>query len=347
MAKRSAAGVPDKDGELWKHCQYMFLKVPGDYGAALAAVKRLLAEGANPNVRGTQERSALHHLAYYGPAEVVAVLLEAGADPGLKDRYGATALHQAASGGNPEIARMLLDRGAGVDAVGLGYTPLHAAAEQGREEVASLLLEWGASVTPEGAAPPLEAAARSGHHKVVALLRAKGAPLSEKVLLAACCGGLADLVADCLDAGFSPDVHGFASTPLTNAADYGRVEVVKLLLDRGADQNLSDDRKSPILAAAASSFNGGAEILRVLIEAGASLATGPGGTPLHAAMRQNEELQKAQILLAHGVDPRARDAQNRTAAMISRDPAVRKLIKAAIGGAAASLTRRRAKETRR
>ena len=51
-----------------------------------------------------------------GDAAAVRQLLAAGADPAARGAHGETALHLAAVGGSVEIVRCLLDAGAGIDA---------------------------------------------------------------------------------------------------------------------------------------------------------------------------------------------------------------------------------------
>ncbi|MDJ0789191.1 MAG: sigma-70 family RNA polymerase sigma factor [Myxococcota bacterium] len=106
----------------------------------------------------------------------------------------------------------------------------------------------------------------------------------------------------------------FASraTPLITAIERGDVEMVRLLLRRGAGP---DGRcgcvtgESPLWAAV---VLGHGEIVELLLLAGAdpNRLAETGNAPLHvAALRGNEEL--AELLLAHGGDPGLRDREGR------------------------------------
>jgi ankyrin repeat protein len=77
-----------------------------------AAVRVLLAGGADPNVAESDGYTPLIWAAIGGWDECVADLLEAGADPNRADSAGRTALHLAAERGRLLITRRLLEHGA-------------------------------------------------------------------------------------------------------------------------------------------------------------------------------------------------------------------------------------------
>jgi len=79
----------------------------------LAAVKRALTEGADPNAHDPQSGSTMLSIAaLMGHTEIVALLLEHGADVNAKSRDGGTALHAAAFLGRAETVKLLLEKGA-------------------------------------------------------------------------------------------------------------------------------------------------------------------------------------------------------------------------------------------
>lgn len=85
-----------------------------------------------------------------GNVKEVKRLLRDGADPDIADSHGLTPLHQAAYWGETEITALLLKAGANVNAEnnGKGWTPLHSAAVSGgmvsRRDVIELLVDAGA-----------------------------------------------------------------------------------------------------------------------------------------------------------------------------------------------------------
>lgn len=82
-----------------------------------------------------------------GDEAAVRSLLARGADVGATDGKARTALHLAAEGGHEEVVILLLRNGADVQATDTkGRTPLHLAASAGEGEVLVLLVDAGGSM---------------------------------------------------------------------------------------------------------------------------------------------------------------------------------------------------------
>lgn len=88
-------------------------------------------------------------------------------------------------------------------------------------------------------------------------------------------------------------------TPLIEAAYNGHVEIVKLLIDRGADVNLKGEAWYGPLHAAA--LGGHVEVVKLLLQHGADVNIFSHNKPLHYAA-MNGHIEVARILLAHGAD---------------------------------------------
>lgn len=148
-------------------------------------------------------------------------------------------------------------------------------------------------------------AAYYGQPEIVDLLVRAGAPLN---LFEASAAGHLTSVLEILDQSpeeanaFAPD--GFQ--PLGLAAFFGRAEIAKALLERGADPNTPSNngqKVTPLNSAAAGRH---LEIARMLLEAGAdpNARQADDFTPLHSAA-QNGQIEMVRLLLSFGADPNA------------------------------------------
>jgi ankyrin repeat protein len=123
-------------------------------------IRRLLADGADPNAAGDQDCTPLHVAAVYGRSEAVQLLLAGGADPNRTDPHGNgplwTAMHQACmlnrTEGNLAVVRLLLAAGADPDHKNrYGRSPRDMATQ--RSEFMLAVLAGSAPDAEPGAAP--------------------------------------------------------------------------------------------------------------------------------------------------------------------------------------------------
>eukprot|EP00752_Nemacystus_decipiens_P016350 g14622.t1 len=199
-------------------------------------------------------KAPLERAAVKGKRGLAQKLVGAGADVG-------DSLHAAVGGGHVDIVSDLLESGASTAAKdGSGDTPLHVAVEHGEAEMVQLLLLKGAdkdSFDSHGMTP-LYLAAEEGHIAPALALLAAGADMSLP------CGRMRTLA-----------IHA--------AAAQGHVEILKAVIEHGADLEALDDEKETALHQAA--WHGHTDAIDVLVEAGANVEARNwlGGTPLHNA----------------------------------------------------------------
>ncbi|KAJ6579735.1 ankyrin repeat-containing domain protein [Mycena vulgaris] len=204
--------------------------IPGPYsqGSALGAacgtwsenpevVHFLLDNGADINLPGGEYGSPLGSACSEGKIGIVRLLLQRGADVNILGGVVGCALGAACGGGHTEIVRLLLQNGADIDAAG-GYagSPLGCASFHGQTAVVRLLIDSGANVNIPGGScgSPLGRACRDNKSDVARLLLDNGADIN-------------------LPAGKYGSVLGAAASSTSGAID-GRLETLRLLLERGA-----------------------------------------------------------------------------------------------------------------
>jgi ankyrin repeat protein len=168
----------------------------------------------------------------------VSTLLARGFDPNTLSESGQVGLFLALRGDSPKVAAVLLaSPSVQVDlANAFGETPLMMAALRGRFAAAQKLLDRGATVQRDGWAP-VHYAASGPDASLLALLLDRGASINAR----------------------SPN----RNTPLMMAARYGTQDSVKLLVQRGADRQLINDKN---LSAADMARQSGREWLLPLLQ---------------------------------------------------------------------------------
>ena len=265
-------------------------------------VKILVAAGADVNAEGYFNRTPLSLAAEEGATEIMQILLGSGSDAdtpsGGEDKeaastpsIGSEALYTAIEKGDVEMVRLLVEAGADVNAAeGFGGdTPLHEAVEQGDAEIVKILVAAGADVNAEGYfdRTPLSLAAEEGATEIMQILLGSGPD--------------ADTPADGEDkeAASTPSI---GSEALYTAIEKGDVEMVRLLVEAGADVNASEGfgGDTPLHEAVE---QGNAQIVKILVAAGADVnAEGYfDRTPLSLAAAEGAT-EIMQILLGSGPD---------------------------------------------
>lgn len=246
---------------------------------------------------------SLHDAVRSGDEKTVLALLAEGEDIDSRLEDGATPLHIATNVGNATIVKLLLERGSDVNAALIGpssggkqypgFTPLHSAALVGKVPIGRILLDHGADPRAKsyldvgepnapdyrliwqtpiqlciGTLPPWQ---REDTDFLELLLSTDKSLMNEvdsPLLVEAAQYGELESVKVLLEFGALIEEGGiFDQTPLLSAAGAGRIEVVEFLIARGADLNRPSSGGATPLVAAIEGGNPG--IVRLLLESGA------------------------------------------------------------------------------
>ena len=234
------------------------------------------AGAGNADVRLHEAVTSRNHV------EVDRLLSEESGIGANRDAKGRTALHHAVLAGTQQAVRTLLAGGVEVDAIDhLGFRAAHYACwtnqywmltKRSRLQQLRLLLDAGAADSPS------LAAARGDLNAVRAFVEA--------------------------DASAVNDGESLHKRPLSAAVERGHREIVRYLLDHGADPTLSESRLCPHGSALmTASVNDDVEMARWLLDAGADPNHGinSSGTP---ATRASSDAMRG-LMYAHAGRPEA------------------------------------------
>ena len=235
--------------------------------------------------------TALHVAVEQNHADVVQVLIDAGADIEKKDGMGRSPLLFACQDVDLDIVKILVRAGAELHVTDYdGFTCLITAAEKGRTETVRYLVGLG-QVDVDQRDVDLNAAlyeaSVQNHADVVRVLIDVGTDLEKPYaggssLLFACMGGCLDVVKMLVQAGAELRVtdNHYGRTCLITAAKKGRTETVRYLVGLGqVDVDQADGNHNTALHVAVEKNH--ADVVRVLIDAGADIEKPyEGGSPL-------------------------------------------------------------------
>jgi ankyrin repeat protein len=223
-----------------------------------------------------------------------------------------TPLFLTSLGGGPKVARVLLSHGAKPDNVSTnsGSGSVYAAAFSGNVEVLKLLIEARANINairPIDGSTPFWIAVRKGHVEAAKMLLEAGAILTVNkpdridATYAAVKMGYVEMMPMLLK-NLKVDLNGLVvggSTLLYVAAYEKKLEMVRYLLDQGADPNVrnEDGTNSTYIAA----YHGDLEMMNLLLERGAdpNLCRHDDMSPLAVAMQERKE-EMVRLLLKSG-----------------------------------------------
>src|SRR6266403_133503 len=188
----------------------------------------LIQNGADIDARNQNKETPLDLASSHGKLEIVRLLLASGSSVNSRDGEGSTPLHRAAQNGHLDIVNLLLSSDAGVDILNTDEkTPFDLALDSGRLDVARSLAEWMGG---------------GDYQDRINSMLANLDTASQKSLSSGARPSL----------GYGNDVSipEKSRKSLHAASEAGHLEIVRSLLEDGADMNGRDkDHRTPLCCA--------------------------------------------------------------------------------------------------
>jgi ankyrin repeat protein len=266
-------------------------------------IKALLDAGADANGANPEGETPLMVVARTDDVDAAKLLLDAGADINAKEEWGGqSALMWAAAQSQPQMVKLLVDNGADVAAAGAdrnwqrkviteprpkdmnrgGFTPLLYAAREGCIECAKHLIEGGAdpNQTDPERVTPLVLALLNLHFDFAAyMIGVEGIDLDKWDLF-----GRTPLYM-AVDVNTLPTMGNGAMIYIPSLDETSALDVVAMLLEKGANPNIQLKRRPPYL--------------NVPQDRGGDTILSQGATPLLRAARAGDA-ESVKLLLEHG-----------------------------------------------
>ena len=286
--------------------------------APAAIVTRMIAAGAEVEKADDKGQTPLMWAAAKGRVESIRLLMEHGALINRATSGGFTPLFFALKSGVPAAPDAVLEAGGDASYVAPdGTSVVQLAMYQKNYEFAARMIERGASVTAfdRNGDQLLHAAVLANQPSLVKLLLAKGAdvnaPTGESKVKWRC-------EVNFMSAPYEPP----PKSPLLLAAESGSAEIMRMLVDAGADPKFRAKDGTNVVLAAASSGNVAALQQALELEPDVNVTTSDGQTPLHILLGSNTSSDTGammKLLAAKGARTDLKNKAGETPADVAKE----------------------------
>lgn len=275
------------------------------------AARTLIASGADIDPQNLAGKTPLAEAAYSGKIQMMTLLLNNGANINASDASGKTVLIDAIQSGRPETVRTLLDRGASVQVQEMyGRNAYHFAAESGNIEMITLIREAGgnAMARDKNGRTPLTLVLANSDESIRAVLGSDtdlsdsdgNTPIHIAVMQKAAPEKLRLLIS----MGYPINRRNSDGlTALAEAANSGQAELLRVLLENGADPYITDNKGECAVSFALSS--GSSLLLEDIVTYAGDRRDISGEGILHYAARI-ADAETVNTLLSMGLDKTVR-----------------------------------------
>jgi uncharacterized protein len=291
-------------------------RMPLGYSTDLSRTRAIVTAQLLESVKEGDYRIAQFiRAAREGDIDAVNRFLAEGMDVNAKNKNEDTALMEACAFGREKVVELLLSKGADVNmANSARATAAAKAVMNGHTKVAVMLVSQG-RLAPNKL---LEEALTFGNLDISReILPRMKRPIHGSWLIPACKSGDPEVVKLVLDQGADPSFND--GLPLRIASHNAPVAIIQLLLDRGAQVDLRPSGSADRTALAVACFRGRPDIATVLLDKGANIEVKvdkEGKTPLMLALdlaRTDPGRAVVKLLLSRKADVNARNSTGSTA----------------------------------
>ncbi|EAX97678.1 hypothetical protein TVAG_346800 [Trichomonas vaginalis G3] len=209
------------------------------------AVAYAILSNYDVNIQSPEGDFPLNWAVYYGERPLIEYLLDNGANTELHNDSQTNPLILAANQGYADIVKLLIERGANIEYFGESHrTPIFFAVANNHADIVNYLIEKGASldVITEDNLDVVFVACFNGSFDCLKILLQHGKKLTKDDFIGACCSPNMELIEFVFKETKEVNYTGiFGYSPLLAAIENNRINVVKHLLEIGADPHLPSD----------------------------------------------------------------------------------------------------------
>ena len=299
-------------------------------GCSKDVLEIIVNHGGDVNVTNKNNRTTLILACKKGNNDAINVLFNAGADPNIIDANGATCIHYAVvEGCSKDVLEIIVNHGADVNATDKNHvTALMLACVKGNKDVINVLLNAGADpniADGKGATCIYHAVGEGCSKDVLETIVNHGADVNAKnkfnrtALLIACVKGNKDAINILLNAGADPNVTDYMGAACIHhvVGEGCSNDVLETVVNHGTDIDAINKTNATALMLACE--KGKKDAIDVLLNAGANpnFADADGDTCLHYIARNDCCTEVVQAVISHGADVNVMNENNVTALMIA------------------------------
>ena len=293
-------------------------------------LQAIISHGIDVNASNKNHVTALIIACHKGNTDAINILLEAGADPNITDSKGATCIHHAVGEGHSKhVLETVVSHGADVNAANKkSITALMLACANLNEYAINVLLNAGADPNTADAGGDTCLHYVAQNHfctKVLQAIISKGIDVNATnkkhvtALIIACHKGNTDAINILLEAGADPNItDSKGATCIHHAVGEGCSKAaLERIINNGADVNVMNKNNITTLMIACEKRN--KDAINVVLNAGAdpNIADADGDTCLHYAARSDCCTEVFRVIISHGIDVNATNKKHVTALIIA------------------------------